>query len=132
MQARAANTDWIADILDSPARARVAAVVSTGPGTGRRTVPSDWTAVKPPQSGRRTRPPACQTRSVSERPRGPSDHLLDLAVGLMSSLEPREVIQRILDAAVPLLAADRATLSTLTETSGRVEAFSGRDGRTTW
>jgi signal transduction histidine kinase len=61
-----------------------------------------------------------------------SGRVLDLAMGLMGSLEPREVVQRILDAALELLHADRATLSTLGTEVGRIEATAGRDGSLTW
>jgi murein DD-endopeptidase MepM/ murein hydrolase activator NlpD len=47
-----------------------------------------------------------------------SGRMLDLAMGLRGSLEPREVVQRTLDAALELLEADRATLSTLTPERG--------------
>jgi signal transduction histidine kinase len=61
-----------------------------------------------------------------------SDRMLDLAMGLMGSLEPREVVPRVLDTALALLQADRATLSTLGPEVGRIEATAGRDGSLTW
>lgn len=58
--------------------------------------------------------------------------LVQVALDIAGSLEPREVIARILERGIQALHADRATLSSLTDDNVIVEATTGRDGSVTW
>jgi signal transduction histidine kinase len=60
------------------------------------------------------------------------DELVQIALDVAGSLEPREVISRILERAVRALQADRATLSSLVDSAVIVEATTGRAGSVTW
>jgi signal transduction histidine kinase len=57
---------------------------------------------------------------------------LDLAVALGSTLEPREVIRRLLERAVADIPADRATLSTILAEEIQVEASWDTSGEVDW
>jgi signal transduction histidine kinase len=60
------------------------------------------------------------------------DELVQIALDVAGSLEPREVITRILERGVRALQADRATLSSLIDNAVIVEATTGRAGSVTW
>ena len=55
-----------------------------------------------------------------------------MALDVAGSLQPREVISRILERGVQAMQADRATLSSLSDDHVVVEATHGRDGQVTW
>ena len=55
-----------------------------------------------------------------------------MALDVAGSLQPREVIARILERGVHAMQADRATLSSLSDDHVLVEATHGRDGQVTW
>ena len=55
-----------------------------------------------------------------------------MALDVAGSLDPREVIARILERGIHALQADRATLSSLSDDHVIVEATHGRDGQVTW
>jgi len=55
-----------------------------------------------------------------------------VALDVAGSLQPREVISRILERGVHAMQADRATLSSLSDDHVLVEATHGRDGQVTW
>jgi len=55
-----------------------------------------------------------------------------VALDVAGSLDPREVIARILERGIHALQADRATLSSLSDDHVIVEATHGRDGQVTW
>ena len=55
-----------------------------------------------------------------------------MALDVAGSLQPREVISRILERGVHAMQADRATLSSLSDDHVLVEATHGRDGQVTW
>ena len=58
--------------------------------------------------------------------------LVQIALDVAGSLEPREVIARILERGLHALRADRATLSSLVDSEVIVEATTGRPGDVTW
>jgi signal transduction histidine kinase len=58
--------------------------------------------------------------------------LIDLAISLAGTLNPPEVIQRLLERALGLVGADRVTLSRLTSKGLRIEATYGSSGELTW
>jgi len=58
--------------------------------------------------------------------------LVQVALDVAGSLEPREVITRILERGVHALQADRATLSSLVDEHVVIEATYGRAGALTW
>lgn len=58
--------------------------------------------------------------------------LVQIALDVAGSLEPREVIARILERGLHALRADRATLSSLIDSEVIVEATTGRPGDVTW
>ena len=71
----------------------------------------------------------------SPRPSEPDeafDPLVQIALDVAGSLEPRQVITRILERGVQALQADRATLSSLIDNEVVIEATIGRDGNLTW
>jgi signal transduction histidine kinase len=71
----------------------------------------------------------------SPRPAEPDedlDELVQIALDVAGSLEPRQVITRILERGVHALQADRATLSSLIENEVVIEATIGRAGSVTW
>jgi signal transduction histidine kinase len=58
--------------------------------------------------------------------------LVQVALDIAGSLDPRDVIARILERGTRAMQADRATLSSLSETDVVVEATYGRAGQLTW
>ena len=72
-----------------------------------------------------------RSRKASE-PREEFGELVQVALDIAGSLEPREVIARILERGIHALHADRATLSSLTDDEVIVEATTGRAGSVTW
>jgi signal transduction histidine kinase len=58
--------------------------------------------------------------------------VIDLAISLAGTLNPPEVIQRLLERALGLVRADRVTLSRLTSKGLRIEATYGSSGELTW
>jgi signal transduction histidine kinase len=77
--------------------------------------------------------PAAVARS--RRPAEPEEdfgELVQIALDVAGSLEPREVIARILERSLHALRADRATLSSLIDDEVIVEATAGRPGDVTW
>jgi signal transduction histidine kinase len=58
--------------------------------------------------------------------------LIDLAISLAGTLDPVEVIQRLLERALDLVRADRVTLSSLTSGGLRIEATYGSSGELRW
>ena len=71
----------------------------------------------------------------SARPEQPDqefEELVQVALDVAGSLEPREVITRILERGIHALRADRATLSSLIDNDVVVEATAGRAGEVTW
>lgn len=72
-------------------------------------------------------------RSVSSTDPGEEfGELVQVALDIAGSLQPREVIARILERGIHALHADRATLSSLTDHEVIVEATAGRAGSVTW
>src|SRR5437868_2409838 len=71
----------------------------------------------------------------SARPTEPEedfDELVQIALDVAGSLEPRQVITRILERGIHALQADRATLSSLIDNEVVIEATIGRAGSVTW
>src|SRR5438105_8281649 len=66
------------------------------------------------------------------RPDDDFEELVKVALDVAGSLDPREVIARILERGIHALQADRATLSSLSDDHVIVEATHGRDGQVTW
>ena len=62
----------------------------------------------------------------------PDEDLSELALDVAGSLEPREVIARILERGTRAVQADRATLSSLVDGEVMIEATYGRAGEITW
>ncbi len=60
------------------------------------------------------------------------DELVQIALDVAGTLEPREVIARILERGIRALQADRATLSSIVGDSVVIEATTGRAGSVTW
>ena len=60
------------------------------------------------------------------------DDLVQIALDVAGSLEPREVITRILERGVRAVQADRATLSSVIDDQVVIEATIGRAGSVTW
>lgn len=72
-------------------------------------------------------------RSVeSTEPGEEFGELVQVALDIAGSLQPREVIARILERGIHAVHADRATLSSLTDNEVIVEATAGRAGSVTW
>src|SRR5207302_5217171 len=65
-------------------------------------------------------------------PDGELAELIQIALDVAGSLEPREVIARILERGLHALHADRATLSSLVDEQVVIEATYGRAGALTW
>src|SRR3989441_7828834 len=65
-------------------------------------------------------------------PDGELAELIQIALDVAGSLEPREVIARILERGLHALHADRATLSSLVDQHVVIEATHGRAGQLTW
>src|SRR5438105_495377 len=65
-------------------------------------------------------------------PDGELAELIQIALDVAGSLEPREVIARILERGLHALHADRATLSSLVDQHVVIEATYGRAGALTW
>jgi signal transduction histidine kinase len=71
----------------------------------------------------------------SPRPAQPDEEfgeLVQVALDVAGSLEPREVIARILERGTHAVQADRATLSSLVDNQVVIEATYGRAGELTW
>jgi signal transduction histidine kinase len=66
------------------------------------------------------------------QPGGEIDELVKMALDVAGSLQPREVIARILERGTHAVQADRATLSSLVDDHVVVEATYGRAGALTW
>lgn len=60
------------------------------------------------------------------------DQLVQIAIDVAGSLEPRHVITRILERGIQAIQADRATLSSLIDGEVVIEATIGRNGDVTW
>lgn len=60
------------------------------------------------------------------------DELVQVALDISGSLDPREVIARVLERGIKAVQADRATLSSLEADSIVIEATYGRAGALTW
>src|SRR2546425_6891971 len=71
-------------------------------------------------------------RSPQPRPDDEFQELVKVALDVAGSLEPREVIARILERGIHAVQADRATLSSLSDDHVVVEATHGRAGQLTW
>src|SRR5256885_12031451 len=71
-------------------------------------------------------------RSPQPQPEEEIGELVKVALDVAGSLEPREVIARILERGIHALQADRATLSSLSDDHVVVEATHGRAGQLTW
>ena len=65
-------------------------------------------------------------------PNGDFSELIEIALDVVGSLQPREVIARILERGLHALHADRATLSSLVDKHVVIEATYGRAGALTW
>jgi signal transduction histidine kinase len=70
--------------------------------------------------------------SNAAEPEPEIDELVQIALDVAGSLEPRQVIVRILERAVRALQADRATLSSLGHNAICIEATTGLAGSVTW
>src|SRR2546428_11324543 len=71
-------------------------------------------------------------RSPQPRPDDEFQERGRVALDVAGSLEPREVIARILERGIHAVQADRATLSSLSDDHVVVEATHGRGGQVTW
>lgn len=60
------------------------------------------------------------------------DQLVQIATDVAGTLDPRQVITRILERGIQALQADRATLSSLIDGEVVIEATIGRNGNVTW
>src|SRR2546423_12578911 len=69
---------------------------------------------------------------LAEEPNQDLGELIQIALDVAGSLEPREVIARILERGTHAVQADRATLSSLVDDHVVIEATYGRAGELTW
>jgi len=69
---------------------------------------------------------------LAEEPTQDLSELIQIALDVAGSLDPREVIARILERGTHALQADRATLSSLVDDHVVIEATYGRAGELTW
>jgi len=69
---------------------------------------------------------------VAEQPNQDLGELIQIALDVAGSLDPREVIARILERGTHAVQADRATLSSLVDDHVIIEATYGRAGELTW
>ena len=69
---------------------------------------------------------------LAEQPNQDLGELIQIALDVAGSLDPREVIARILERGTHAVQADRATLSSLTDDHVVIEATYGRAGELTW
>ena len=83
--------------------------------------------VKPPE-----RATAVERFPRPSEPEQDFDEVVQVALDVAGSLEPRQVITRILERGVHALQADRATLSSLIDDQVVIEASIGRAGNVTW
>ena len=70
--------------------------------------------------------------ALQGRPEDHRDELVQMALDVAGSLDPREVIARILERGTHAVQADRGTLSSLVDDNIVVEATYGRAGELTW
>jgi len=69
---------------------------------------------------------------LAEQPNQDLGELIQIALDVAGSLDPREVIARILERGTHAVQADRATLSSLVDDHVIIEATYGRAGELTW
>ena len=69
---------------------------------------------------------------LAEEPNQEFAELIQIALDVAGSLDPREVISRILERGTHAVQADRATLSSLVDNHVVIEATYGRAGELTW
>src|SRR3989442_4149319 len=69
---------------------------------------------------------------LAEEPNQDLGELIQIALDVAGSLDPREVIARILERGTHALQADRATLSSLADDHVVIEATYGQAGVLTW
>ncbi len=69
---------------------------------------------------------------LAEEPNQDLGELIQIALDVAGSLDPREVIARILERGTHAVQADRATLSSLVDDHVVIEATYGRAGELTW
>src|SRR6266480_7217446 len=69
---------------------------------------------------------------LAEEPNQDLGELIQIALDVAGSLDPREVIARILERGTHAVQADRATLSSLLDDHVVIEATYGRAGELTW
>src|SRR2546427_12251060 len=69
---------------------------------------------------------------LAEEPSQDLGELIQIALDVAGSLDPREVIARILERGTHAVQADRATLSSLVDDHVVIEATYGRAGELTW
>lgn len=70
--------------------------------------------------------------ALQDQPEERRDELVQMALDVAGSLDPREVIARILERGTHAVQADRGTLSSLVDDHIVVEATYGREGELTW
>src|SRR6202035_1211923 len=70
--------------------------------------------------------------AFQDQPDENRDELVQMALDVAGSLDPREVIARILERGTHAVQADRGTLSSLVDDHIVVEATYGREGELTW
>ena len=70
--------------------------------------------------------------ALQGQPEDHRDELVQMALDVAGSLDPREVIARILERGTHAVQADRGTLSSLVDDHIVVEATYGREGELTW
>ena len=70
--------------------------------------------------------------ALEGQPEDHGDELVQMALDVAGSLDPREVIARILERGTHAVQADRGTLSSLVDDHIVVEATYGREGALTW
>lgn len=75
---------------------------------------------------------AIARRALQGPPEDNRDELVQMALDVAGSLDPREVIARILERGTHAVQADRGTLSSLVDDHIVVEATYGREGELTW
>src|ERR1700716_2974583 len=68
----------------------------------------------------------------AEQPNQDLGELIQIALDVAGSLDPREVIARILERGTHAVQADRGTLSSMVDDHVVVEATYGREGELTW
>src|SRR2546425_12247638 len=69
---------------------------------------------------------------LADEPNQDLGELIQIALDVAGSLDPREVIARILERGTHALQADRATLSSLADDHVVIEATYGQAGELTW